>query len=64
MFIGLNLEKFGTHSCRAGGATHLASQDWQHEPLVSGHWKDPRSLGSYVEFSDKQRFSLSSKLNL
>ena len=60
--IGLDPKLFGTHSLRAGGATDLAPHVSQHELLVSGRWADARSIRSYVELKDSDRFELNSIL--
>lgn len=62
--LGLNPDDFGTHSCRAGGATDLAPQISQFELLLSGRWTDSRSIGSYVETPNERRYEINSYLNL
>ena len=62
--LGLDNSDYGTHSCRSGGATFLASSVDQHSLMVTGRWRDPRSLGSYIEIDDKVRFQISKKLDL
>ena len=62
--LGLDNSDYGTHSCRSGGATFLASNVDQHSLMVNGRWRDPRSLGSYIEIDDKDRFEISKKFNL
>ena len=57
--IGLDPKCFGTHSLRAGGATDLAPHVSEHELLVSGRWADARSIRSYVELTNTERFELS-----
>ena len=56
--IGEDESQYGTHSCRAGGATDLAPNVSEHELLVSGRWSDPRSIRSYVELSDRSRYHI------
>ena len=60
--IGLDPKSFGTHSCRSGGATGLASHVNERELLVSGRWADPRSIRRYVELSDEKRFEMNNIL--
>ena len=60
--INLNPRDFGTHSCRAEGATGLAPHVTEHDLMVSGRWADPRSIRNYVELSDKNRFKMNSIL--
>lgn len=60
--IGLDSTEFSTHSCRSGGATELSSNVTEHELLVSGRWRDPNSIRSYVELSDKARLSIANML--
>ena len=60
--LGLDKDKFGTHSCRSGGATDLAPNVTEHELLVSGRWADPRSIRSYVEMTDESRFHMNNIL--
>ena len=60
--IGLEPSNYGTHSCRAGGATDLAPHVTQHDLLVSGRWSDPRSIRRYVELSEEKRIELSNIL--
>jgi integrase len=62
--LGLNPAFFGTHSLRSGGATDLASKVTEFELLLSGRWRDPRSLKSYVKVSEDRRFAISNKLSL
>ena len=62
--IGLNPNDFGTHSCRAGGATDLAPQISEFELLLSGRWADSRSIGSYVETPTERRYEISNFLNI
>lgn len=57
--IGLNPVNFSTHSCRAGGATDLAPHVTEHELLTSGRWADSRSIRSYVDLKDSERFEIS-----
>ena len=59
--IGLDHSKFGTHSGRAGGVSSLAPQVTEHELLVSGRWKDSRSIRRYVELTDESRFNLNDR---
>ena len=56
--IGLDPKQYGTHSLRAGGATDLAPHVSEHDLLVSGRWADTRSIRSYVELKDCERFRL------
>jgi hypothetical protein len=58
---GLGLDT-GAHNLRKGGATDLATQVTESKLLLSGRWRDPRLLESYVKVSDDQRFALSEKL--
>ena len=60
--VGLDPKEYGTHSGRAGGATSLASKIPEHELLVSGRWKDARSIRSYVQLSDEHRLKTNSLL--
>ena len=60
--IGLDHSEFGTHSGRAGGATSLAPQVTEHELLVSGRWKDSRSICRYAELTDETCFDLNDRL--
>ena len=60
--IGLDPKTYGTHSLRSGGATQLAPIVTEHELLTCGRWRDPRSIRSYVEMSDKSRFCISDSL--
>ena len=60
--LGLDPKQFGTHSLRAGGASDLAPHVSQHELLVSGRWADARSIRSYVQLDDSDRFRLSNIL--
>ena len=60
--IGLDSKKYGTHSLRAGGASDLAPHVSEHELLVSGRWADPRSIRSYVELKDSDRYELNTIL--
>ena len=53
--IGLDPRDYGTHSGCAGGASSLAPHITEHELLVSGHWKDARSICSYVQLTDENR---------
>ena len=62
--LGLNPKDYGTHSCRAGGATDLAPRISEYELLISGRWADPRSIGSYVEISQERRIEISNLLDL
>ena len=62
--LGFDSKEFGTHSCRAGGATDLAPFISQYELLLTGRWADPRSIGSYVETPDERRYQISRTLNL
>ena len=57
--IGLDDKLYGTHSCRSGGATDLAPRVSEHDLLISGRWADARSIRSYVEVSDQERFEMS-----
>ena len=58
--LGLDPKLYGTHSCRAGGATDLAPKASEMELLVSGRWADPRSIRHYVEIDQGERFRLNS----
>ena len=62
--LGLDKALFGTHSCRSGGATTLAAQADQYQLMLSGRWRDPRSLGSYVAVEDSKRLETSKLFNL
>ena len=58
--LGLDPKLFGTHSCRAGGASDLAPKVSELELLVSGRWADPRGIRHYVEIGQEDRFRLNS----
>ena len=58
--LGLDPKLFGTHSCRAGGATDLAPKVSEMELLVAGRWADPRSIRHYVKIDQEDRFRLNS----
>ena len=60
--IGLDPNLYGTHSCRSGAATILASRVTPFELLVSGRWADARSLNNYVEIAENRRFQISENL--
>ena len=60
--LGLDCRKYGTHSCRSGGATDLAPHVSEHDLLVTGRWADARSIRSYVEMPDCSRFQISNLL--
>ena len=60
--LGLDCQKYGTHSCRSGGATDLAPHVSEHDLLVTGRWADARSIRSYVEMPEQSRFRISSIL--
>jgi integrase len=62
--LGLDPNFYGTHSLRSGGASDLASQVSEFELMLTGRWRDPRSLKSYVKVSDDHRFAISDKLSL
>ena len=62
--LGLNPDFYGTHSLRSGGASDLASQVSEFELMLSGRWRDPRSLKSYVKVSEDRRFAIADKLSL
>jgi integrase len=62
--LGLDPALYGTHSLRSGGASSLATQVTEFELLLSGRWRDPRSLRSYVKVSDQRRFKISQNLFL
>jgi len=62
--LGLDSSLFGTHSCRSGGASVLASNLSEYELMLNGRWRDSRSIGSYIEISDEKRFDMNSSLNL
>ena len=62
--LGLDPMFFGTHSVRSGAATDLASRVTEFELLLTGRWRDPRSLSSYVKVSDARRFAISRELSL
>ena len=62
--LGLDPTFFGTHSVRSGAATDLASKVSEFELMLTGRWRDPRSLASYVKVSDSRRFSISRELSL
>ena len=57
--LGLDPKYYGTHSLRAGGASDLAPHVSEHELLISGRWADARSIRSYVELKDSERYDLS-----
>ena len=60
--LGLDCKKYGTHSCRSGGATDLAPHVSEHDLLVTGRWADARSIRSYVEMPDCSRLNISNIL--
>jgi hypothetical protein len=60
--LGLDPVLYGTHSLRSGGATDLATEVTEFELLLSGRWRDPRSLNSFVKVSDERRFKFSQNL--
>ena len=62
--LGFDASFFGTHSLRSGGATDLSTKVTEFELLLSGRWRDPRSLNSYVKVSDERRFAISRELSL
>ena len=62
--LGFDPKFFGTHSVRSGAATDLASKVTEYELLITGRWRDPRSLNSYVKLSDERRFHISQELSL
>ena len=62
--IGYNAKFYGTHSLRSGAATDLSSRVTEYELLLTGRWRDPRSLNAYVKISDKRRFEISRELSL
>ena len=62
--VGLNPNFFGTHSVRSGAASDLASKVTEFELLLTGRWRDPRSLTSYVKVSEERRFTISRELSL
>jgi integrase len=62
--LGLNPNFYGTHSLRSGGASDLASQVTEFELMLSGRWRDPRSLKSYVKVPEERRFAISDRLSL
>jgi integrase len=62
--LGLNPDFYGTHSLRSGGASDLASQVTEFELMLSGRWRDPRSLKSYVKVPEDRRFAIADKLSL
>ena len=62
--VGLDPNIFGTHSVRSGAASDLASKVTERELLLSGRWRDPRSLNSYIKVSDPRRFAISRELSL
>ena len=62
--LGLDPSFFGTHSVRSGAATDLASKVSEFELMLTGRWRDSRSLASYVKVSDSRRFNISKELSL
>ena len=62
--LGFDPNFYGTHSMRSGGATDMAPNVTEFELRLSGRWKDPRSLQTYVKVSDDRRFDISEKLFL
>lgn len=62
--VGLNPKFFGTHSVRSGAASDLATKVTEFELLLTGRWRDPRSLASYVKVSEERRFAISRELSL
>ena len=62
--IGLDPTKYATHSGRSGGATALATRVTPFELMVSGRWRDPRSLNSYVELCKERRLDISKELQM
>lgn len=62
--LGLNPAFYGTHSLRSGGASDLASKVTEFELLLTGRWRDPNSLKSYVKVSEDRRFAISNELFL
>ena len=60
--IGLDPNLYGTHSCRSGAATILASRVTPFELLVCGRWADARSLNNYVEIAERRRFQISENI--
>jgi hypothetical protein len=62
--LGLNPAFYGTHSLRSGGASDLASKVTEFELLLTGRWRDPNSLKSYVKVSEARRFAISDHLFL
>ena len=60
--LGLDCQKYGTHSCRSGGATDLAPHVSEHDLLVTGRWADARSIRSYVEMPEHSRLHISNIL--
>jgi integrase len=60
--LGLDPALYGTHSLRSGGASDLATEVTEFELLLSGRWRDPRSLKSYVRVPDERRFQISQNL--
>ena len=61
---GLDPLLFGTHSARSGGATLLAPKVTPFELMLSGRWRDARSLRNYVEVPESRRFDISRNLFL
>ena len=62
--LGLDPKDYSTHSARSGGATALSSLSSEYGLMLSGGWSDPRSLGSYIEIPQTDRFSISGRLDI
>ena len=62
--LGLNPAEYGTHSARSGGATRLAPFVSEYDLMLNGRWSDPRSIGSYVETPNDERFKTNEILDI
>lgn len=63
--IGLNVNKFGLHSFRAGGATAAAKYDIPDRLFkIHGRWKSDLAKDGYVSDSLEKRLSVSKNLGL
>ena len=62
--LGLNPDEYGTHSARSGGASCLAPLVSEYDLMLNGRWSDPRSIGSYVETPNAQRFKTNEILDI
>ena len=60
--INLNPRDFGTHSCRAGGATDLAPHVTEHDLMVNGRWAEG-PMGRILRLRFKMINILQSSIN-